>query len=51
MPALDRSDARVPGSGRSLLCAPVRVADGVVWLDRANVAPVDEIGKVMSDLR
>lgn len=40
-----------PCEGRSLLPAPVRIADGAVWLDQANVSLVDEIGKVMSDLR
>ena len=51
MPAPDRSDARVPGKGRTLLPAPVRIADGAAWLDRGNVSRVDEIGKVLSDLR
>jgi nitrite reductase/ring-hydroxylating ferredoxin subunit len=37
--------------GRSLLAAPVCVADGRVWLDRAGVAVVDEISKFLSDLR
>lgn len=40
-----------PCEGESLVPAPVRVEDGRVWLDRAGVAVVDEISKVLSDLR
>jgi len=40
-----------PCEGESLLPAPVRVADGRVWLDRTGAAVVDEISKVLSDLR
>jgi len=40
-----------PCEGRALLPAPVRVAAGRVVLDRAGVAVVDDISKVLSDLR
>jgi nitrite reductase/ring-hydroxylating ferredoxin subunit len=40
-----------PCAGQSLLSAPVRVADGRVWLDRPGLALVDEISKVLSDLQ
>jgi nitrite reductase/ring-hydroxylating ferredoxin subunit len=40
-----------PCEGEALFPAPVRVADGRVWLDRAGAAVVDEISKVLSDLR
>lgn len=40
-----------PCEGESLLAAPVRVADGRVWLDRPGLTLVDEISKVLSDLQ
>jgi len=40
-----------PCEGESLRPAPVRVANGRVWLDRAGVALVDELSRVMSDFR
>lgn len=40
-----------PCEGKALHPAPVRVAAGRVWLDRAGVALVDEISKALSDLR
>ena len=40
-----------PCEGQSLHPAPVRVADGCVWLDRTGAALVDEISKVLSDLQ
>jgi len=40
-----------PCEGRALLPAPVRVVAGRVVLERAGVALVDDIGKVLSDLR
>jgi nitrite reductase/ring-hydroxylating ferredoxin subunit len=40
-----------PCEGESLRPAAVRVADGRVWFDRAGAAVVDEISKVLSDLR
>ena len=38
-----------PCVGERLAPVPVRVADGMVCLDRDDVALVDEISKVMSD--
>lgn len=40
-----------PCEGAALHSAPVSVADGRVWLDRPGAAVVEEISKVLSDLR
>ena len=40
-----------PCEGESLRPAAVRAADGRVWFDREDVALVDEISRVMSDLQ
>ncbi len=39
-----------PCLGQALVTAPIVLRDGTVFLDRDDVALVDEISKVMSDL-
>jgi len=40
-----------PCEGEKLVPVPVSVSDGRIWLDRPGAAVVEEISKVLSDLR